>query len=67
LPIDPAKSPKELDMELSEGTRKGKTDPSIYKLEGDVLILCGAEAGKPRPTAFTTKAGQAMYILKRVK
>ncbi|HUT09094.1 MAG TPA: TIGR03067 domain-containing protein [Thermoguttaceae bacterium] len=66
--LDPTKNPKQMDVIV---TRNEKTEvqEAIYSLDGDTLKVCGAEAGKPRPTKFKTKeSGDAMLlVLKRVK
>lgn len=68
--IDPAKSPREIDYQFTEGPDAGKTAKGIYKLAGDTLTECcpppGADA---RPTEFKSTAENGCYLLtfKRVK
>lgn len=52
--IDPAKTPKRIDVRSAEGPFKGKTLPGIYELKGDTLRLCLDGDGKAdkRPAAF---------------
>ena len=38
--LDPAKSPKEIDITSLDGQEKGKTAACIYKLEKDRLTIC---------------------------
>lgn len=38
--LDPAKSPKELDLTSHDGVEKGQTAACIYKVEKDRLTLC---------------------------
>ena len=38
--VDPAKSPKELDVKPTGGPNKGKTLQAIYKIDGDTLTVC---------------------------
>src|SRR5436305_1628685 len=35
--LDPAKSPKTIDYTLLDGPDKGKTQPGIYKVDGDTV------------------------------
>ena len=57
--VDPGKTPKEIDLTDSSGTRLG-----IYKLEGDQLTLCLTEPNRPsRPTEFTAPAGSPQMVL----
>jgi uncharacterized protein (TIGR03067 family) len=69
LKLDPAKTPKTIDFTHSEGPDKGKTEPGIYKMEGETLTYCVTDIGKERPTAFATKEGtrNSVFVLKRVK
>jgi uncharacterized protein (TIGR03067 family) len=52
--LDPAKTPKRIDVRSADGPFKGKTLPGIYELKGDTLVLCLEGDGKAdkRPTAF---------------
>jgi uncharacterized protein (TIGR03067 family) len=73
--IDAAKTPKEIDMEITEdespdGKNKGKTAKAIYLIEGDGLKWCVAEPGTDdRPKEFATQAGtkHIMVTFKREK
>jgi uncharacterized protein (TIGR03067 family) len=70
IKLDPGKKPAAIDLEITEGGDKGKTQVGIYKLEGDKLTVCVARAGdKERPTEFKTKEGteQLMFTFQRDK
>jgi uncharacterized protein (TIGR03067 family) len=64
--IDPAKTPKEMDVTFEEGPQKGKTMLSIYSLDGDDLKICG---GDKRPTEFTSQPNSqvVLFVFKRDK
>ncbi|HJT77928.1 MAG TPA: TIGR03067 domain-containing protein [Gemmataceae bacterium] len=56
--IDPTKSPKTIDIEITRGSFIGKKQLGIYRLNGDKLEVCwGDTETAKRPTKFTTKAG----------
>jgi uncharacterized protein (TIGR03067 family) len=67
--IDPAKKPKSIDYQFTEGPTKGKTQLGIYELDGDTVKFCFASPGKERPTDFTADAGsgRTSSVWKRVK
>jgi uncharacterized protein (TIGR03067 family) len=70
IKLDPGKKPAAIDLEITEGMDKGKTQVGIYKLEGDKLTVCVARAGdKERPTEFKTKEGtqELMFVFQREK
>jgi len=62
--LDETAEPKYIDF-----TMEGNKALGIYKLSGDLLTICMAEVGKPRPTAFkTTKGGNCeLSVLQRIK
>jgi uncharacterized protein (TIGR03067 family) len=69
IKIDPSKSPRHLDTEVTGGDSKGTKTIGIYELEGQKLMVCYCMVPAPRPTEFQTKAGsnRALVIYKRVK
>ena len=67
--LDPAKSPKAIDITGTKGPNKGKTLLAIYELKGDELKVCYDLSGKSRPTEFATKAKTLLFLVRyrRVK
>jgi uncharacterized protein (TIGR03067 family) len=67
--IDPAKKPKTIDYEMTEGPTKGKTHLGIYEIDGDTVKFCFAAPGKDRPTDFKPKddSQQTLSVWKREK
>jgi uncharacterized protein (TIGR03067 family) len=67
--IDPSKSPKAVDVTLTEGPNKGAVMLGIYEIDGDTLKVCFDPAGKKRPTEFKSAAGSQTFVVvhKRVK
>jgi uncharacterized protein (TIGR03067 family) len=55
--IDPAKKPKTIDYQMTDGPTKGKTQLGIYQIEGDTVKFCFAKPDQARPTDFTSKPG----------
>jgi uncharacterized protein (TIGR03067 family) len=64
MKIDPAKSPKQIDLDWD-----GLVQPGIYELKGDDLKICYDQAGKTRPADYKTSAGDKvlLLVLKRKK
>jgi uncharacterized protein (TIGR03067 family) len=69
IKLDPAKSPRAIDLMPTEGPNKGKTLQGIYELDGDTFKYCLALPGKDRPTKFTSEAGSGhlLFTNKREK
>ena len=67
--IDPTRKPKEIDILDESGAKNEKTKLGIYELDGHTYKYCLAQAGKPRPTEFTSKAGSgdSLGVMKREK
>lgn len=67
--LDPAKSPKALDVTVTAGPNKGAVMVGIYEFDGGTLKVCFDSAGKKRPTAFKTAAGSpaVLVVHKRLK
>jgi uncharacterized protein (TIGR03067 family) len=63
LKLDPAKAPPTIDLNITEGEDKGKTQLGIYKIEGETFTACFTMAGnKERPKELKSTAG-SMHIL----
>jgi uncharacterized protein (TIGR03067 family) len=67
--IDPSKSPKTIDVTMTEGPNKGAVMLGIYEIDGDTLKVCFDPEGKKRPTEFKTAASSPTFVNvhKRVK
>jgi uncharacterized protein (TIGR03067 family) len=67
--LDPSKSPKAIDVKITEGLNKGAAMLGIYEIDGDTLKVCFDEQGKKRPTEFRSPADSATFVNvhKRVK
>jgi uncharacterized protein (TIGR03067 family) len=63
IKIDPAKSPRQIDVIASSGPEADKAQLGIYKFEGDRLIICGTPAGGQRPTAFKTDGDEKAHLI----
>jgi uncharacterized protein (TIGR03067 family) len=65
--IDASKSPKTMNMEITEGPEKvkDKSAQAIYALDGDELTWCVAEPGSgERPEKLATKEGVKHMLVK---
>jgi uncharacterized protein (TIGR03067 family) len=58
--LGPAKTPAEIDVRPVNET---ETALGIYRLEGDVLTICTADPGQPRPTEFASRPGLKVTLL----
>ena len=67
--VNPAASPKTIDLTFSDGPGKDKTQKGIYELDQDTQKICFAKGDQPRPSEFTSKpgSGQMIQVLKREK
>jgi uncharacterized protein (TIGR03067 family) len=67
--LDPSKSPKIIDVTVTEGLKKGAVMLGIYEIDGDTLKVCFDEEGKKRPTEFKSPVGSETFVNvhKRVK
>ena|SRR5438445_6060027 len=60
--LDPSKSPKTIDVMMTEGLKKGAVMLGIYEIDGDTLRVCFDEEGKKRPTEFKSAAGSETFV-----
>jgi uncharacterized protein (TIGR03067 family) len=67
--LDPSKSPKIIDVTMTEGPNKGTVMLGIYEIDGDTLKVCFDPQGKKRPTEFKSAPASENFvnIHKRVK
>lgn len=65
IKLDASKTPRQLDLSSDAGPNKGKILPGIYELDGDVFKYAISSPGQARPTDFTAKPGQSVFINKR--
>jgi uncharacterized protein (TIGR03067 family) len=67
--LDPSRSPKTIDVTMTEGPNKGKVMLGIYEIDHDTLKVCFDPQGKKRPTEFKSAPGSENFvnIHKRVK
>jgi len=67
--LDPSKSPKTIDVTMTEGPNKGKVMLGIYEIDGDTLKVYFDPQGKKRPTEFKSGPGSETFVNvhKRVK
>jgi uncharacterized protein (TIGR03067 family) len=67
--IDPSKSPKTIDVTMTEGPSKGVVMLGIYEIDVDTLKVCFDPQGKKRPTEFKSGPGSENFVNvhKRVK
>ena len=66
--LDPSRSPKAIDVKVTEGLQKGAVMLGIYEIRGDTLKVCFDPEGKKRPTEFKGASGaQTLVVHKRVK
>ncbi len=68
--LNPKKTPKEMDIKVTEGMTKGQLQLAIYEIEGDNCKICAADHGdKERPKELKSTAGSKhmLFTLKRKK
>ena len=66
--LEPMKTPKQIDYQITGGPNAGKTQLGIYELADDGSVkFCFAAPGKDRPDAFETKPadGRTLSVWKK--
>jgi uncharacterized protein (TIGR03067 family) len=61
--LDPAKTPRAMDIEGTKGPNKGKMIPAIYELKDNTLRICYDLSGKERPKEFKTLADSKLFLV----
>ena len=62
ITIDPSKTPKTIDYQMTDGFTKGKKQLGIYEVDGDTFKSCFGKPGAERPTDFTSKPGDGCTL-----
>ena len=57
ITIDPTKSPKTIDYQVTDGPTKGKKHLGIYEIDGDTFKSCFGAPGAERPGDFASRQG----------
>jgi uncharacterized protein (TIGR03067 family) len=67
--IDPAKTPRTIDLTTIDANGNEKTTLAIYDLAEDMLRICGAQPGVERPSEFVANdgSGHTLTTFQRVK
>lgn len=65
--LDPAASPRTIDILADGGPARDRRVLGIYKLEGDRLTICTADPDQPRPTDFKAEkdSKHTLMVFKR--
>ncbi len=65
--VMPDASPAAMDVVGHKGPNAGKTIPTIFKMQGDTLVICYDLAGAVRPTEFASAAGSRHFLARYVR
>jgi uncharacterized protein (TIGR03067 family) len=60
--LDPTKEPNAIDVIPDGGRNRGERILGIYKLERDILSICMAAPGSPRPSEFRAEKGNGWTL-----
>jgi len=62
--LNPAKKPKEMDLTIQVGAKKGQTDRAIYQFDGDYLRICiQSNKDNARPVDFVSRRGSNTWLV----
>ena len=62
--VDPGRTPKAIDLVITDGKDEGKVYRGIYELNGGRLKICrSADPGNARPTRFATEPGSGLMLI----
>ncbi|MEW4570972.1 TIGR03067 domain-containing protein [Tautonia sp. JC769] len=61
--LDPEADPKTIDLIPEGGRNRGDRVLGIYRFDEDRLVLCTADPGEPRPTAFAAEPGDGRTLM----
>ena len=62
ITLDPSKTPKTIDYQMTDGFTKGQTQLGIYEFDGETFKSSFGKPGGARPTDFTSKAGDGRTV-----
>ena len=67
--LDATREPKSIDMTITAGKRKGEMARGVYAIDGEMLKICFAPQGSPRPGIFLPRQGSAemLFVMKRAQ
>ncbi|HEX3148208.1 MAG TPA: TIGR03067 domain-containing protein [Gemmataceae bacterium] len=64
IKLDPAAKPATIDLAITAGEDKGKTQVGIYKIDGDTVVFCFNKPGeKDRPKDFKATADNDFILI----
>jgi uncharacterized protein (TIGR03067 family) len=61
--IDPAATPRRIDFQPADGPAAGLVNHGIYEFSGDLLRICYAPPGAPRPEVFASVMGSGRTLV----
>ncbi len=67
--VDPARSPKTIDITFTSGQNDGMTMLGVYEVDGDTYKVCLPTSSKERPKELTSRDGTGLVleVFKRIK
>jgi uncharacterized protein (TIGR03067 family) len=62
--LDPAMTPRAIDITFKDGPLKDQTVKGIYKFDGDHFVMCrAAQPDRERPADFASNAGSGRILV----